>query len=447
MHLKIVKTWPRFSTFSLRSFLRRRLLAGSLLLAALVLGSAGGRSQPAPEEAAGKILARECYSCHNQVKREGALSLHTYRTLMKGGNHGPALVPGNSDESRMIQMVEGLLEPIMPEDGFLADQDIEALRAWVDAGAPPWKGDLGRMRLERLPDVRPAATVRPEVASLAFHPEGRMVAAGSYQEIRLLQPGGGVDARLTGLAETVRSVAFSPDGSRLASGAGMPSRFGEVKIWDPATRELVRGWEGHTDCIYSVAFSPDGSVLATASYDRLVKLWDVKTGREIRTISGHVDAVYSLAFNASGDRLASASADRTVKVWDVASGRQLGTPLSGATAELFAMAFYPGGRRIAAAGMDKMIRIWDLGEEGGILAGSVFSHDGPVVDLSLTPDGSTLISAGADGRVKFWDAGSLEETKALQAQPDTVLALAVSPSGETLAVGRYDGMVIFEPIP
>ena len=422
-------------------------LAGFLLLAATASGSPGGQSEPAPAEAASKILARECYSCHNQVKRSGSLSLHTYRTLMKGGNNGPALVPGNSDESRMIQMVEGLLEPIMPEDGFLADQDIEVLRAWVDAGAPPWEGDLGRMRLERLPDIRPAETVRPEVASLAFHPGGTMVAAGSYREIRLLRPGGDVQARLTGLAETVRSVAFSPDGSRLASGAGMPSRFGEVKIWDPAARELVRGWEGHTDCIYSVAFSPDGSVLATASYDRLIKLWEVKTGREIRTISGHVDAVYSLAFNPAGDRLASASADRTVKVWDVASGRQLGTPLSGSTAELFAMAFYPGGRRIAAAGTDKMIRIWDLGADGGTLAGSVFSHDGPVVDLSLTPDGNTLISAGADGRVKFWDALSLEERKALEAQPDTVLALAVSPSGETLAVGRYDGIVVFEPIP
>ena len=421
-------------------------LAGCLLLATTASGSAAGQNAPAPAAAASRILGRECYSCHNQVKREGALSLHTYRTLMKGGNNGPALVPGNSDESRMIQMVEGLLEPIMPEDGFLADQDIEALRAWVDAGAPPWEGDLGRMRLERLPDIRPAATVRPEVASLAFHPEGTMVAAGSYQEIRLLRPGGGVDGRLTGLAETVRSVAFSLDGLRLASGAGMPSRFGGVKSWGPATRELVRGWEGHTDCIYSVAFTPDGSVLATASYDRLVKLWEVRTGREIRTISGHVDAVYSLAFNASGDRLASASADRTVEVWDVARGRQLGTPLSGSTAELFALAFYPGGRRIAAAGMDKMIRIWDLGEEGGILAGSVFSHDGPVVDLSLTPDGNTLISAGADGRVKFWDAGSLEERRSLEAQPDTVLALAVSPSGETVAVGRYDGIVVFEPV-
>ncbi len=421
-------------------------LAGALLLAAMTSGSAGGRIGPAPAAAASRILARECYSCHNQVKRAGALSLHTYQTLMKGGNNGPALVPGRSDESRMIRMVEGLLEPTMPEDGFLADQDIEVLRAWVDAGAPPWEGDLGRIRLERLPDIRPAETVRPEVASLAFHPGGKMVAAGSYQEIRLLRLGGEVEGRLTGLAETVRSVAFSPDGSRLASGAGMPSRFGEVKIWDPVARELVRGWEGHTDCIYSVAFSPDGSVLATASYDRLIKLWEVKTGREIRTISGHVDAVYSLAFNSAGDRLASASADRTVKVWDVASGRQLGTPLSGSTAELFAMAFYPGGRRIAAAGMDKMIRIWDLGADGGSLAGSVFSHDGPVVDLSLTPDGNTLISAGADGRVKFWDARSLEERKALEAQPDTVLALAVSPSGETLAVGRYDGIVVFEPI-
>lgn len=423
------------------------LLAGILLSGSIGQGSATGGKRPNSAAAASKILARECYSCHNQVKREGSLSLHTHQTLMKGGNNGPALVPGNSDDSRMIQMVEGLLEPIMPEDGFLTDEDIEALRAWVDAGAPAWEGYLGRMRLERLPDIRPAAAVRPEVASLAFHPAGTLVAAGSYQEIRLLRPEGEVEARLTGLSETVRSVAFSPDGSLLASGAGMPSRFGEVKIWDPAVRELVRGWEGHTDCIYSLAFNPDGSVLATASYDRLIKLWEVKTGREIRSISGHVDAVYSLAFNDSGDRLASASADRTVKVWDVNSGRQLGTPLSGATAELFTMAFYPGGGRIAAAGMDKMIRVWDLGGDGGVLAVSVFSHDGPVVDLSLTPDGNTLISAGADGRVKFWDARSLEERKALDAQPDTVLALAVSPSGETVAVGRYDGMVVFEPVP
>jgi hypothetical protein len=422
------------------------ILAGSLFLSSAHPLGRAVQDQPDRAATAAKVLARECYSCHNQVKREGALSLHTYQTLMKGGKNGPALVPGNSGESRMIQMVEGLLEPIMPEDGFLEDQEIEALRSWVDSGAPAWEGDLGRMRLERLPDIRPAETVRPEVASLAFHPAGSMVAAGSYQEIQLLKPGGGIEGRITGLAETVRAVAFSPDGSRLASGAGMPSRFGEVKIWNPVTRELVQGWEGHTDCIYSVAFSPDGSVLATASYDRSIKVWEVATGREIRSISGHVDAVYSLAFDPAGGRLASASADRTVKVWDVASGRQLGTPLSGSAAELYALAFYPGGRRIAAAGVDKMIRIWELGADGGELVGSVFSHDGPVIGLSLTPDGKTLISAGADRRVKFWDAVSLEERSALEPQPDTVLALAVSPSGETLALGRYDGMVVFEPI-
>ncbi|MDA2927622.1 hypothetical protein MYX78_10415 [Acidobacteria bacterium AH-259-G07] len=393
--------------------------------------------------AAAKLLARNCYSCHNNVDKKGGLNLQTYATLMKGGPHGAPLVPGDSDKSRMILMVEGFLEPRMPYGGFLFDEDIQTLRDWIDAGAPAWTGDLARMKMENLPDIQPRIPVKPEIASLAFHPSERLLAAGTYKEVRLIDlDNGKTRVRLSEHAESVRAVAFSADGSLLAAAGGMPTRYGEVKIWSTKDWTLLHTLEGHNDCIYSIAFSPSGKLLATSSYDHLVKLWDVETGEEVRTFTGHSDAVFSVAFDPEGKRLVSASADRTVKIWDISTGEQLFRAFSESAAELYTLAFHPSGQLVAAAGVDKMIRIWRLSEEGGQLVRSTFAHGSPIIRLVFTPDGHTLISSGEDQLVKFWEVETLQE-KHVEHQSDWVLALAVSPSGKVLALGRYDGSLSF----
>jgi hypothetical protein len=110
----------------------------------------------------------------------------------------------------------------------------------------------------------------------------------------------------------VNGVAFSPDGSRLASG----SLDGTAELWDVNTGQVIHSLRGYTDKVLGVAFSPDGKRLASASWDGTVKLWDVATGQEALTLTSHTDGVFSVAFSPDGKRLASASLDGTVKLWD-----------------------------------------------------------------------------------------------------------------------------------
>jgi WD40 repeat protein len=318
-------------------------------------------------------------------------------------------------------------------------------------------------------------------SDLDFSPDGEQLVSASYHDgtVRIwdISPDGGVEPIFYPHGSTINSVAFNPDGSRLAT-AGAE---GTARIWDVATGNELYILPSD-DWIWKVAFSPDGETLATADRDAVVKLWNAENGQELSVITGlpkqdegwFFGGVLSAAFSPDGLSLTTVGADGTIRVWDVTALR-LGNQNSGDEqymlydpAELdwaADISYSPDGHWIAAtintfgssddsavgnwtSGSGKVI-IWDAGtqqvvwalggEEGIVYSNVTFSHDGSRIAAGTLTTGSATV-----WRLPEDPSGIPEMLFTIRASKDFVTSLNFSPDGTQLAVPHSDGMGIWD---
>lgn len=421
----------------------------ALLVSSLCLQAAEADFQPVAA-----LFNKHCLDCHGVQDPEGKLVLETHELLIKGGESGPAVVPGKSSQSLLVRMIEGKFEKegkvrFMPpgKREKLSASEIQTIRDWIDAGAPGPKAGVAVTKEIAIPKIAPSVAVRRSIQSMAYEAKGKLLAVGRHGEVELHSAESQSLVRtLPGPAGNVSAAAFSPDGKNLYAAGGDAGFPGEIRQWNVADGALVRTVAGHNDSIYGMAVSPDGKLLATGSYDQKIKIWDAVTGAEVRTLSGHNGCVYALAFRPDGKILASASGDRTVKLWDVATGERRDT-LSQPLKEQYALAFNANGRRLAAGGVDRRIRVWEISDEArettNPLLHSKFGHEGSILRLAFSADGKSLLSSAEDKSVKIWNADAMQEKLALERQPDWASGIAFILDGRAVAVGRFDGSLAF----
>ena len=291
------------------------------------------------------------------------------------------------------------------------------------------------------------------LTNVAFSPDGRILASGSEDTTIILwdvEKGQAIGQPLSGHSRIVRSVAFNPDGKTLASGGD----DGKIILWDVQTRDIVGELQIEyidpglnikvSSPVLSVAFSPDGSTLASGDYGKHVTLWDVKTRQPIQILSGHSGIVRSVAFSPDGKTLASGSADKTIILWDTQTG-QFREQLRGHSVLINSLSFSPDGSTLASGSGDTTIILWDMNRGQPIsrpLNGYI--HFGPILSIAFSPDGKTLASGSLDTTIMLWD---VEKGQSIGDQPlsrhtDMVRSVAFSAAGMTLASGSNDKTII-----
>jgi WD40 repeat protein/serine/threonine protein kinase len=349
--------------------------------------------------------------------------------------------------------------------------------AHSDGGIRLWDSATGKL-LREMPERH-----RDNAFKVAFSRDGDRLASISRDgTARIWNLSGNQGPLILDGEMDLRSVDFSPDGKKLATG----SWANVVSIWDTVTGKRLQVFSGHSSPVGCVSFSSDGQGIASADSGGNVKIWNAHTAKESLSIHAHANGVGGLAFSTDGKLLVTGGIDRAVKVWDTTvdqeacalrgtrwsgsayvsfspDGRYLacagarttdgwdptvyvwdmGSPgrprrFSGFQNWVSAVAISPTGRFLAASSEEKTTRIWDLNT--GKLVHILRGHNLGVTSLAWQPGDASLATAGKDGKVVRWNPADGRQIDVLDAGNHIVNSVTFSPDGQELATG-IDGIV------
>ena len=192
------------------------------------------------------------------------------------------------------------------------------------------------------------------------------------------------------------SLAFSPDGKMLASG----SLDETVQLWNTERRSKRGTLKGHKSWVTAVAFSPDGKIVASGDVNKVIKLWNVNTRRERATLTGHTNGISTVTFSPDGKTLASGSYDGTIRFWNAKTGQEMSTFATGYVKSVKVVAFSENGTTLASAAFNGTVKIWSL-TTGLELTTFTAGQSDVAAAVALSPDATHFASQGSKGRIAF----------------------------------------------
>jgi WD40 repeat protein len=300
-----------------------------------------------------------------------------------------------------------------------------------------------------------------EVGTVAFSPDGRLMAAGDTKTIQVIDRLANRRLHTFRGERTIVNLKFSPDGKTLvATTDGFDPK---LRVWDVATGEEQAARSGPGTFRFGLSFHPGGRLVATtAAFDSMVRIWDVTpSGKEVRTFDLRGLAAFRVDFSPEGRYLAAGLGDGNVAIWRLAEGPQGAAGGNSAaqpeptpnkpvelkptrtllrhTSGVRSLACSPDGKVLASGGLDRNIFLWDTKTWKG--RGPLEGHASDVADLAFSPDGSRLASVTSGKEtcsIRLWDVATGRPDGTRGDPSSGMWAVAFSPDGKTLACGGFD---------
>jgi WD40 repeat protein/tRNA A-37 threonylcarbamoyl transferase component Bud32 len=311
------------------------------------------------------------------------------------------------------------VDAVLKKRGVLwrTTESIERFEVSADERTIATKDSAGRIHICDLAtgsEIRRVHAGEPD--SMAFSPRDHILAWGGWNSTGILDYESGQTNTFSLPRYGFCQPAFSPDGREIAF-AGPTN----IVIWDRPTRKL-RPFAEAESTVFSLAFSADGSLLASAHRGGTLTLWDRASGRETtKVLDGQPPDAFDIGFSPDGRLLASGGSDGTGRLWDVVPGGLKLRHTLGGHVGIVNLFFSPDGRRVVSKSRDSILKLWDT--ETGLEVGRLYGHRGRVLGVAFSRDGNSIYSAAEDGDVRIWQAPPLERLQLSESAGPSRLAM------------------------